>query len=69
MTPIPIFARTREKVLDAYERITSWRHGASLVDRVQIDKAMSENTFRTGFEPFAETCNFFNDGLNKLHNG
>ena len=66
MTPIQFLLEHREKVLDAYDGspVEAWR---KLVDRVQIDKAMSENTFRTVLKPFAETCNFFNDGLNKLN--
>jgi len=43
----------------------TWR---KLVDRINIDKTMSENTFRVVIKPFIETCQFYNDGLNEKLN-
>lgn len=65
MTPIQFLLEHREDVLGAYEGslIAAWR---KLIDQIQIDNAMTENTFRKILKPFFETCRFFNAKLNEL---
>lgn len=67
MTPIEFLIENREAVLNAYagSPVEAWR---KLVELVQVDKVMTENTFRTNLKPFAETCKFFNSRLNERLN-
>jgi len=68
MTPTGFLIQHREAVIElANDSPVSetWRR---LVDRISIDKTMSENTFRVVIKPFMETCQFYNDGLNEKLN-
>ncbi len=64
MTPIQFLLEHREVVLSVYDGspVEAWR---KLVDQIQIDKVMTENTFRTILKPFSETCRFFDKQLNE----
>jgi hypothetical protein len=64
MTPIQFLLEHREDVLSVFEGspVGTWR---KLVDQIQIDKAMTENTFRTLLKPFSETCRYFDKQLNE----
>ncbi len=65
MTPIQFLLEHREDVLLAYDGspLEAWQ---KLVDRIHVDKAMTENTFRTMLKPFAETCRYFDGRLNEM---
>lgn len=64
MTPTGFLLQHLEIVQEATNDCPVSETWRKLVDRIGIDKTMSENTFRVVIKPFVETCNFFNDGLN-----
>ncbi len=68
MTPTGFLLQHLEMVQEATNDCPVSETWRKLVDRIGIDKMMSENTFRVVIKPFVETCNFFNDGLNKKLN-
>ncbi len=68
MTPTGFLLQHLEIVQEATNDCPVSETWRALVEKIGIDKTMSENTFRVIIKPFVETCNFFNDGLNNQLN-
>ena len=68
MTPTGFLIQHREAVIELANDSPVSETWRTLVERISIDKTMSENTFRVVIKPFMETCQFYNDGLNKKLN-
>jgi hypothetical protein len=62
-SPIKYLLQNRVQVLSAFtgSPIEAWKR---LKDKIQIEKAMSENTFRALIKNFVEVCQYFEAGLN-----
>ena len=69
MTPTSFFLQHREIVLELAVDNTLSETWRLLVQRIGIDSAMKENSFKGLLTPFLETSRFYADELNKqLHN-
>jgi uncharacterized phage infection (PIP) family protein YhgE len=62
-SPIKYLLQNRKQVLSTFtgSPVEAWKR---LKDQIQIEKAMSENTFRALIKNFVETCQFLEAGLN-----
>jgi len=68
MTPTGFLIQHRETVLELANKCSASETWRTLVEKIGIDKAMKENSFKVLLKPFMETCSFFDYGLNeKLH--
>jgi DNA repair exonuclease SbcCD ATPase subunit len=62
-SPIKYLLQNRKQVLSTFtgSPVEAWKR---LKDQIQIEKAMSENTFRALIKNFVEVCQYFEAGLN-----
>ena len=67
MTPISFLLEHRHEILNTYtgSPVETW---GKLAEVIQIDGAMSENTFRALIKNFVETCQFYERLNNELNN-